>query len=151
MSVTRRKGAEITTYRDGSRYEIVKDMTGQVIFEKGIDGTGKRTSEVTYRYDEAGLLIEQADDAGSTTITYRYNKAGYRTELETNDRHVVYDLDGRGRETVVTDRKQYFKVRAFYDENNREIKRILGNGNTQDYTYTEINFCLKAVISREDS
>ena len=56
---------------------------------------------------------------------------------KTNDRYVVYEIDGRGRETVVTDRKQYFKVRAFYDENNREVKRILGNGNTQDYTYEE--------------
>ena len=136
-SVTRSKGAEITTYRDGSRYEITKDISGAVIYEKGIDSEGKRISEVTYRYDEAGQLIEQADDAGDTRIIYRYNKAGYRTELETNDRHVVYDLDGRGRETVVTDRKQYFKVRAFYDENNREIKRILGNGNKQDYTYDE--------------
>ena len=136
-SVTRRKGAEITTYRDGSRYEIVKDMTGQVIFEKGIDGTGKRISEVTYRYDEAGQLIEQSDDAGDTRIIYRYNKAGYRTEMQTNDRYVVSEVDGRGRVTEVTDRKQYFKVKASYDENNREIKRILGNGNKQDYTYDE--------------
>ena len=136
-SVTRRKGAEITTYRDGSRYEIVKDMTGQVIFEKGIDSAGKRTSEVRYRYDEAGQLIEQADDAGDTRIIYRYNKAGYRTEMQTNDRYVVSEVDGRGRVTEVTDRKQYFKVKASYDENNREIKRILGNGNKQDYTYDE--------------
>ena len=136
-SVTRRKGAEITTYRDGSRYEIVKDMTGQVIFEKGIDGTGKRISEVTYRYDEAGQLIEQADDAGDTRIIYRYNKAGYRTEMQTNDRYVVSEVDGRGRVTEITDRKQYFKVKASYDENNREIKSILGNGNKQDYTYDE--------------
>ena len=49
----------------------------------------------------------------------------------------MYDLDGRGRVTEVTDRKQYFKVRAFYDENDREVKRILGNGNKQDYTYDE--------------
>ena len=136
-SVTRSKGAEITTYRDGSRYEITKDITGQVIFEKGIDGTGKLTSEVTYRYDEAGQLIEQADDAGDTRIIYRYNKAGYRTEMQTNDRYVVYEVDGRGRVTEVTDRKQYFKVKAFYDENDREVKRILGNGNKQDYTYDE--------------
>ena len=54
-----------------------------------------------------------------------------------NDRYVVYEIDGRGRVTEVTDRKQYFKARAFYDENNREIKRILGNGNKQDYTYDE--------------
>ena len=136
-SVTRSKGAEITTYRDGSRYEITKDISGAVIYEKGIDGEGKLTSEVTYRYDEAGQLIEQADDAGDTKILYRYNKAGYRTEMQTNDRYVVYEIDGRGRVTEVTDRKQYFKVRAFYDENNREIKRILGNGNKQDYTYDE--------------
>ena len=136
-SVVRTKGKEITVYRDGSRYEIVKDMNGQVIYEKGIDSEGKRPSEVRYRYDEAGLLIEQADEAGSTKISYRYNKAGYRTEMETNDRHVVYQVDGRGRVTEVSDRKQYFKVRAFYDENNREIKRILGNGNRQDYTYDE--------------
>ena len=51
-----------------------------------------------------------------------------------NDRYVVYDLDGRGRVTEITDRKQYFKVRAFYDENDREVRRILGNGNKQDYT-----------------
>ena len=54
-----------------------------------------------------------------------------------NDRYVVYDLDGRGRVTEATDRKQYFKVKAFYDENDREVKRILGNGNKQDYTYDE--------------
>ncbi|MFC1237854.1 RHS repeat-associated core domain-containing protein [Treponema vincentii] len=136
-SVTRRKGSEITTYRDGSRYEITKDITGTVIFEKGIDSEGKRTSEVTYRYDEAGQLIEQADDAGDTRIIYRYNKAGYRTEMQTNDRYVVYEVDGRGRVTEATDRKQYFKVKAFYDENDREVKHILGNGNKQDYTYDE--------------
>jgi len=136
-SVTRRKGSEITTYRDGSRYEITKDISGAVIYEKGIDSEGKRISEVTYRYDEAGQLIEQADDAGDTKILYRYNKAGYRTEMQTNDRYVVYEKDGRGRVMEVTDRKQYFKVRAFYDENDREIKRILGNGNKQDYTYDE--------------
>ena len=50
---------------------------------------------------------------------------------------MVYEVDGRGRVTEVTDRKQYFKVRAFYDENDREVKRILGNGNKQDYTYDE--------------
>ena len=144
-SVTRRKGAEITTYRDGSRYEIVKDMSGQVIFEKGIDSAGKRTSEVRYRYDEAGQLIEQADDAGDTRIIYRYNKAGYRTEMQTNDRYVVYEIDGRGRVTEITDRKQYFKVKASYDENNREIKRILGNGNKQDYTYDEVGRLLGIV------
>ena len=136
-SVTRTKGKEITTYRDGSRYEILKDISGVVIYEKGIDGEGKLTSEVTYRYDEAGQLVEQADDAGDTRIIYRYNKAGYRTEMQTNDRYVVYDLDGRGRVTEVSDRKQYFKVKAFYDENNREVRRILGNGNKQDYTYDE--------------
>ena len=54
-----------------------------------------------------------------------------------NDRYVVYEIDGRGRVTEVTDRKQYFKVKAFYDENNREVRRILGNGNKQDYTYDE--------------
>ena len=54
-----------------------------------------------------------------------------------NDRYVVYEIDGRGRVTEVSDRKQYFKVKAFYDENDREVKRILGNGNKQDYTYDE--------------
>ena len=54
-----------------------------------------------------------------------------------NDRYVVYEVDGRGRVTEVSDRKQYFKVRASYDENDREVKRILGNGNKQDYTYDE--------------
>ena len=56
---------------------------------------------------------------------------------KTKDRYVVYEIDGRGRVTEVSDRKQYFKIRAFYDENDREIKRILGNGNKQDYTYDE--------------
>ena len=150
-SVTRRKGVEITTYRDGSRYEITKDITGAVIYEKSIDGTGKRTSEVTYRYDEGGLLVEQADDAGDTKIRYRYNKAGYRTEMQTNDRYVVYEVDGRGRVTEVTDRKQYFKVKAFYDENDREIKRILGNGNKQDYTYDEAGRLLGIVETGANS
>ena len=136
-SIVRLKGNTITTYRDGSRYEITKDIAGAVIFEKGIDGEGKRTSEVRYRYDEGGLLVAAEDDAGDTRIIYRYNKAGYRTEMETNDRYVVYEVDGRGRVTEISDRKQYFKVQAFYDENNREIKRILGNGNKQDYTYDE--------------
>ena len=150
-SVTRSKGAEITTYRDGSRYEITKDISGAVIYEKGIDGEGKRISEVTYRYDEAGQLIEQADDAGDTRIIYRYNKAGYRTEMQTNDRYVVYEVDGRGRVTEVSDRKQYFKVKAFYDENDREVKRILGNGNKQDYTYDEAGRLLGIVETDSNS
>ena len=55
-SVTRVKGSEITTYKDGNRYEIVKDITGQVIYEKGLDGHGKCTSEVRYRYDATRRL-----------------------------------------------------------------------------------------------
>ena len=65
------------------------------------------------------------------------NAADARIFAKANDQHVVYEIDGRGRVTEISDRKQYFKVRAFYDENDREIKRILGNGNKQEYTYDE--------------
>ena len=82
-------------------------------------------------YTKTSLLLRTtAIRGGSNAVdALRFAKA--------NDRHVIYDLDGRGRVTEVSDRKQYFKVRAFYDENDREIKRILGNGNKQDYTYDE--------------
>ena len=68
-----------------------------------------------------------------------------------NDRYVVYEIDGRGRVTEVSDRKQYFKVKAFYDENDREVKRILGNGNKQDYTYDEAGRLLGIVETDSNS
>ena len=73
------------------------------------------------------------------------------SDVQTNDRYVVYDLDGRGRVTEVSDRKQYFKVKAFYDENDREVKRILGNGNKQDYTYDEAGHLLGIVETGSNS
>ena len=84
---------------------------------------GKKAPQAYLRYVEDTFLPCDAVDA------LRFAKA--------NDRHVVYEIDGRGRVTEISDRKQYFKVQAFYDENNREIKRFLGNGNTQQYTYDE--------------
>ncbi|MEL3906284.1 MAG: hypothetical protein P1P65_04550 [Treponema sp.] len=133
----REGGSERTVYSDGSVYEIVYDVSGNVIAEKGIDGKGRITSEAQYRYDEGGLLTEVEDKGASTRIRYTYNKAGYRTAVETNDRHIVYEVDGRGRVTAVSDRKQLFTVKTAYDGNDREIKRILGNGNIQQYTYDE--------------
>ena len=82
-------------------------------------------------YTKTSLLLRTTAILGGSNATdaLRFAKA--------NDRYVVYEIDGRGRVTEVTDRKQYFKVKAFYDENDREVRRILGNGNKQDYTYDE--------------
>ena len=96
---------------------------------------GSETLTVTYRYDEAGRLVEENDSQSGIT-TYTYDKAGNLVETVTNgadgsnaqtdahtgtgpvERHYIYDASDRL--TAVTD-KDTVLLAALYDGNDNRI------------------------------
>ena len=96
---------------------------------------GSETLTVSYRYDEAGRLVEENDSQNGIT-TYTYDKAGNLVETVTNkadgsnaqtdahtvtepvERHYIYDASDRL--TAVTD-KDTLLLAALYDGNDNRI------------------------------
>ncbi len=98
---------------------------------------GSDTLTISYRYDEAGRLVEENDSQNGIT-TYTYDKAGnlMETVSEGEERHYIYDVSDRL--TAVTD-KDTLLLAALYDgKDNRiftmeyapELQSVAGGGSS---------------------
>ena len=115
-------GSELVRYHDGTTALVTRDMAGNVIRAEG------ETGVIRYRYDAAGKLAEQYDEASGERTAYRYDRAGNRERMVNGNRDVRY-VYGKNNELLrVRDVSQRLEVTYQYDARGREILRTYGNG-----------------------
>jgi RHS repeat-associated protein len=134
------EGLTITTYADGTRNIIERDLLGNIIRISGGTGT------IRYRYDAGGKLAEQNDEGAGEITKYAYDKAGRRIRMQSGNRDVGYRYGKNGELLWVRDASQRLEVSYQYNVMGRETLRVYGNGVRQETIYDAIG---RVILIRE--
>ena len=136
-------GITITTFADGNKNLIERDMVGNIVRVVNESGT------IRYRYDAGGKLIEQIDEGAGETTRYTYDRAGQRIRMQSGNRDVHYRYGPNGELSRISDQSHRLELSFEYDARGRETRRIYGNGVRQETFYDKIGRII--MIREQDS
>jgi RHS repeat-associated protein len=134
-------GSSVVINYDKAKRPISKTF-GSLSFTYNYDARGQMTQAssaegtITFRYDDAGLLVEETTSLGFS-LTISRNQEGERTGISTTGYSASYSLDPRGLITQIDSTTGVYELN--YDAAGRRTKLQLPNGATVEYFYDVAN------------
>ncbi len=116
-------------YSNGDIFESAKNLFNQ--YTK----LSYNENDLRLEYDLNGLLTKTENKSADFIVDYSYDDRGRCTRKKSNDFDIQYSYDVRGNIQKIQENKSGENIKFFYDNLNREIKRVYLDGTIVESGY----------------